>query len=190
MNAATICKKKMWMTVLLRSMLRCCLAFSILHSEVLTVRATRKFLSSQPIFYKINTHVRTIVTQDSTASLQPDSAYMRVCPGDNVEVNCTATQSSFLLWKLNIPDKDLSEMEVFSRHTTEVFTLCGFSLALVANNSDELISSARVEDVGLSINGSVLTCFSTISASPEANETANITIFIEGINECSNVTFY
>ena len=80
-------------------------------------------------------------------------------------------------------------MKFFTPQTTENFTLYGFLLTLLVNNGDELISSARVEDVGWGINGSVLTCSSTIAESPEANETASITILIEGINGCSNVIF-
>ena len=129
-------------------------------------------------------------TQHSTASLQPDSGYLRACPGDSVEVNCTST-TLFLLWKLNIPGKNICEMKFFTPQTTEIFTLYGFSLTLLVNNGDEqLISSARIEDVGWGINGSVLTCSSTFAESPEANETASITILIEGVDGCSNVNFH
>ena len=78
----------------------------------------------------------------------------------------------------------------FTTQTTDNFTLSGFSFTLVAVYGDELRSSARVEDVGWSINGSVLTCNSTLAASPEANETASITILIEGINRHSNVNLH
>ena len=121
-----------------------------------------------------------VVTEDSTTSLQPDSEYLRVCPGDSVEANCTST-TSFLHWKLNIPGKNICEMEIFfTLQSPENYTLCGFSLTLLAKHSDELISTARLEDVGWSMNGSVLTCSSTIAESPGANETTSITILIEG----------
>ena len=74
-------------------------------------------------------------------------------------------------------------MRGFTAHSIDnyVYTLYGFSLTLVPIYDSELISSARVEDVEWSINGSVLTCNCSLAALLEANVTASITILIGGI---------
>ena len=115
-------------------------------------------------------------------SLQPDRGYLRVCPGDRVEVNCSSTET-VLHWKLNIPDKNICQEAHFTFKSTQNYTLYKFVLKLMSANSSGgpgIVSSARVEDVGPSINGSVLTCSSSLAEFPQANEMASITIVVEG----------
>ena len=129
-----------------------------------------------------------VLTQDFTVSLQPDSECVLVCPGDSVEVNCTST-TQYLLWKLNVPAKNICEMQEFTSHQSsyhEHYQLYGVSLTLVSNSNGELISASRVEDVGLNISGSILTCSSSIAEVPQANEMISITILVEGNSACIN----
>ena len=160
--------------------LRCCFVFGILHREVLTVRATSKFVSLQLILSTID---MCVVIQDFTVSLQPDSEYVHVCPGDSVEVNCTST-TSFLRWKLSVTHENICEIQDFTPTSSEHYQLYGFSLTLVSSSNGRLISSSRLEDVGLNISGSILTCSSSIAELPQANEMISITILVEGNSGC------
>ena len=156
--------------------LRCCFEFGILHREVLTVRATSKFVSLQLILSTIN---MCVVIQDFTVSIQPDNEYVHVCPGDSVEVNCTST-TIFLRWKLSVTHQNICEMQEFTPTTSKHYRLYGFSLTLVSTSNEGLMSSARVEDVGLNISGGILTCSSSIAELPQANEMISIAILVEG----------
>ena len=116
------------------------------------------------------------VTQISTVSLQPDSAYLHVCPGDNVQVNCSST-TTYISWKLSVSGILICAVSLPVDYGIINFSYCGlvFSLYIVsANSSGGIIHSATVADVGLDYNGSVLTCCSPVGV-------ANITVFVEGI---------
>ena len=124
--------------------------------------------------------VHTVYKFD-TVSLQPDSGYLHVCPGDSVEVTCTST-NTFLLWGLSIPDEITCEGELFSVHSKTNYTSCDFVFTLVSANFDFIVSTATLENAGLDYNGSVLTCSSSIAVTPEANKKASTTLFVQGVN--------
>ena len=120
---------------------------------------------------------------DFTVSLQPDSEYVHFCPGDSIEVNCIST-TAILRWKLNVTRENICETQEFTPTSIKHYQLYGLTFTLVSNSNERLISSARVEDVGLNISGNILTCSSSIAEFPQANEMISITILVEGNNGC------
>ena len=112
--------------------------------------------------------------------LQPESGCYRVCPGDSFEVTCNVQSASLICWDLSIPGhKEIPQKCFFmSIFVIGEQPIGPFSVSKKAD--DPLISTASLTSVGNFLNGSVLTCSSTISGSSLPNETSDIVILLKG----------
>ena len=101
-----------------------------------------------------------------------------------MEVNCTTT-SNFFFWNVNVPDEHITCNHAFTLQSVNSVTdVCGFSITLMSADSEApyITSSARLATAEASNNGTVLTCTSTFSTMPAANQVDSIILLVKGID--------
>lgn len=111
-------------------------------------------------------------------SLQPEGEYAKICSGDSFEVNCTSL-TAVLGWEIIIPGSPSFEPAYFNV-VSNIDYVIG-DIALTLTSKQPLISLASLSSAGSDHDGTVLICLSTIVASPQFDETANITLIVQGM---------
>ena len=124
---------------------------------------------------ELHEHVVEDDVFNSAVELQPSSESIEVCLGSTVEVNCT-TFTIDLYWETT-PEC------FFSYDSGNIVGLvgmfCDFEVILLST-SPSLMSTAALNNVNSSHNGTVLTCINTILPNPGADQMASVRIFVRG----------
>ena len=100
--------------------------------------------------------------------------FFEVCIGDKLEVTCKVNTFT-LFWEIN------NDVDGFTTQSMEgsVKMVGGFKVTLVLNNQP-LVSTATLNNIDPSHNGTVLTCINTIVDQPLPEQMANVTIIVQG----------